>query len=88
MNRARPSGETGPHSGSDADDDIDSAGRGQKKGIKRPAIPAVQVQGRIEPYGAAKSKLKLACFEFYRYLGMLRQYRVGLDVVESVWKRG
>ncbi|GAA5878523.1 hypothetical protein JCM16303_002109 [Sporobolomyces ruberrimus] len=32
--------------------------------------------GRPEEYTQARSKLKLATFEFYRYLGMLKSYRV------------
>ncbi|BGP16090.1 hypothetical protein JCM10213_007531 [Rhodosporidiobolus nylandii] len=36
----------------------------------------VYLHGRPEEYMQARSKLKLATFEYYRYLGMLKSYRV------------
>lgn len=44
----------------------------QTEAVRRSAI----LHGRPEAYKAARSKLKLAVFEFYRYLGLLRSYKV------------
>ncbi|GAA5907650.1 Syg1p [Sporobolomyces salmoneus] len=40
------------------------------------ATAAALRHGRPEEYTHARSKLKLATFEYYRYLGMLKSYRV------------
>ncbi|BGP39991.1 Xenotropic and polytropic retrovirus receptor 1 [Rhodotorula kratochvilovae] len=59
-------------SGSDAEDDRD----GEDADDEGAAPRQVYRHRRPEEYTNARSKLKLATFEFYRSLGMLKSYRV------------
>lgn len=44
--------------------------------LRNRKVPHFHLPARVEAYGVARSQLKLACFEFYRYLNMLQSYRV------------
>ncbi|GAA5901324.1 hypothetical protein JCM5296_006760 [Sporobolomyces johnsonii] len=49
---------------------------GDGRGAKSPGKRKVFLHGRPEDYAKARSRLKLATFEYYRSLGMLKSYRV------------
>ncbi|GAA5943461.1 Syg1p [Sporobolomyces koalae] len=67
-----PSGIDGEQARSDGSEDSRKSARNNP--ASKP-LAALQ-HGRPEEYTQARSKLKLATFEFYRYLGMLKSYRV------------
>ncbi|GAA6010693.1 hypothetical protein JCM11491_002899 [Sporobolomyces phaffii] len=64
----------------DSDDNANSDDPKQSAEMSRDDSTAKQKaalrHGRPEEYTQARSKLKLATFEYYRYLGMLKSYRV------------
>ncbi|GAA5959606.1 hypothetical protein JCM3765_007215 [Sporobolomyces pararoseus] len=71
-----PEPASSPHPKEDEQSEVQQKAAEMEREDSNAKQKAALRHGRPEEYTQARSKLKLATFEYYRYLGMLKSYRV------------